>query len=297
MTSRAASPGRIRAPARPRPEVSGRLLIAGCGDLGVRLAGRLPDRWQVTGLRRSVERLPDSLEPFAADLSDPASLSGLPRDWDAVIYTATPDARDEAAYQRTYLDGFRHLVDHVRADRLLFVSSTAVYGQDAGEWVDEDAETAPQRFNGQVLLQAEALARNAGGCVLRFSGIYGPGREALIERVRSGPVACRREPPIWTNRIHADDCAAALALLLHLADPDPVYLATDDAPTPRWDVLSWLAERLDAPGPQPEPDHSHDSEAPARQGKRVSAARLKATGFALQYPDFRSGYEALLACD
>jgi nucleoside-diphosphate-sugar epimerase len=275
--------------------VGARLLIAGCGDLGVRLADRLTDRWQVTGLRRSADRLPDTVEPFAADLADPATLRRLPRDWDAVIHTATPDARDEAAYRRTYLDGFRHLVDHVRAGRLVFVSSTAVYGQDGGEWVDEDAETAPQRFNGQVLLQGEAIAREAGGCVLRFSGIYGPGREALIERVRSGPVGCRREPPVWTNRIHADDCATALDHLLHLPEPDPVYLASDDAPTPRWDVLSWLAERLGAPGPTPDPDPR--PEASAGQGKRVSAARLKATGFALQYPDFRSGYEALLACD
>ena len=271
--------------------MAGRLLIAGCGDLGVRLAGRLQDRWQVTGLRRSIDRLPDTLVPFAADLAEPATLDRLPRDWDAVIYTATPGARDEAAYRRTYIDGFRHLVDHVRADRLIFVSSTAVYGQDGGEWVDEDAETAPRRFNGRVLLQAESIARDAGGCVLRFSGIYGPGREALIRRVRSGPVACRREPPIWTNRIHADDCAAALDHLVHLPDPDPVYLASDEAPAPRWTVLSWLAERLGAPPP------TEDADPSGGQGKRVSAQRLKATGFAVQYADFRAGYEALLACD
>ena len=271
--------------------MAGRLLIAGCGDLGIRLAARLTADWQVTGLRRSIDRLPDTLEPFAADLTNPATLKRLPRDWDAVIHTATPGARDESAYRRTYLDGFRHLVDHVRAERLVFVSSTAVYGQDAGEWVDEDAETVPSRFNGRVLLRGESVARDAGGCVLRFSGIYGPGRDALIRRVRSGSVRCRREPPIWTNRIHADDCAAALEHLLGLPDPDPVYLASDDAPAPRWEVLSWLAERLGAPAPQGDP------EASGGQGKRVSAARLKATGFAVQYPDFRAGYEALLACE
>lgn len=280
-----------RSPTPRRPDVGGRLLIAGCGDLGIRLAGRLSDHWRATGLRRSIDRLPDTLDHHAADLSDPSSFSGLARDWDAVIYTATPGAREAAAYRSIYIDGLRHLLDHVRARRLVFVSSTAVYGQDAGEWVDEDAETAPSRFNGEVLLQAESIARDAGGCVLRFSGIYGPGREALIRRVRSGPVTCRREPPVWTNRIHADDCAAALEHVLELPDPDSVYLASDDAPTPRWDVLSWLAERLDAAPPEPADDVS------AGQGKRVSAARLKATGFELRYPDFRAGYEDLLSCE
>jgi nucleoside-diphosphate-sugar epimerase len=276
------------------------LLIAGCGDLGLRLADRLARRtaderqpnWQVTGLRRSIEGLPEplppGLTPVAADLADPATLRELHGDWDAIIYTATPGARDEAAYRGIYIDGLRHLLDHARAQRLIFVSSTAVYGQDEGEWVDEDAETVPRRFNGEVLLQAESIARAAGGIVLRFSGIYGPGREALLNRVRSGGLRCRREPPIWTNRIHSEDCAAALEHLLDLPDPDEVYLASDDAPAPRWEVLSWLAERLGAPAPEPDPDDA------GGQGKRVSATRLKASGFTLQYPDYRAGYEALL---
>lgn len=277
-------------PTRPH-DVSRQLLIAGCGDLGSRLAERLSAGWTVTGLRRRPERLAAGIRPFAADLSDPTTLSGLDRDWDAVVYTATPGRRDEEAYRQAYLNGLEHLLGRVRTDRLLFVSSSAVYGQDRGEWVDEDSPTRPQAFNGRVLLEAERLARSAGGHVLRFSGIYGPGRDALIRRLRSGPVSCRREPPIWTNRIHADDCAAALAHVLELADPAPVYVASDDRPAPRWEVLNWLAERLHAPAPIAIDDPA------SGQGKRISAARLKASGFALQYPDFRAGYEALLACD
>lgn len=292
MTVAVARPATIRPP--NRPDRMGRLLLAGCGDLGVRLAGVL-DRagsWQATGLRRSPQRLPNSIRPFAADLLDPGSLKSLDRDWDAVVYTATPSERSEAGYRATYLTGLAHLLERIRTPRLVVVSSTAVYGQDGGEWVDERSPTEPNRFNGRILLQAESMARAAGGQVLRLSGIYGPGRERLIRTVREGGVECRKEPPVWTNRIHADDAAAALAHLIGLddaiGDGPPVWIASDERPATRWDVLSWLAGRLGVPGPIETQDKGG-------QGKRVSSARLRATGFALQYPDFRAGYEGLLA--
>ena len=260
----------------------------------MRLAGVLgrSGSWDATGLRRSPDRLPGSIRPFAADLLDPESLAPLDRDWDAVVYTATPSERSEAGYRAAYLTGLAHLLERIRTPRLVFVSSTAVYGQDDGQWVDERAPTEPDRFNGRILLQAESMARDAGGRVLRLSGIYGPGRERLIRRVREGGLECRREPPVWTNRIHADDAAAALAHLIALGDDadgeSPVWIASDEHPSTRWDVLTWLAGRLGVPGPAETQDRGG-------QGKRVSSARLRATGFELQYPDFKSGYEALLA--
>lgn len=271
-------------PQRPR-----RLLIAGCGDLGNRLPGVLAG-WQVHGLRRNVARLAPGIAPLRADLSDPATLDEAAGFWDGVVHTATPGARTPEGYRQAYVDGLRNLIERIETPRLVMVSSTAVYGQDRGEWVDETSTTVPARFNGEILLEAERLAREAGGVVVRFSGIYGPGREYLIDKVRSGPVGCRREPPVWTNRIHADDCAAALAHLLELDEPDAVYVASDACPAPRWDVLEWLAERLGAPGP-------FEQEDSAGQGKRVCADRLAATGFALRYPDYRAGYEEVLECD
>ena len=266
-----------------------RLLIAGCGDLGNRLAPRL-DGWQVHGLRRSVSRLAPGIVPVQADLSDAGTLGVVAGAWDAVIYTATPGERTPGGYRRAYVDGLRRLIERVETPRLIMVSSTAVHGQDLGEWVDETSATQPARFNGEILLEAEHLAREAGGLVVRFSGIYGPGREYLIDKVRGGPVGCRRDPPIWTNRIHADDCAAALAHLLKLDAPDELYLASDACPAPRWELLAWLAERLGVPGP-------FEQEDSAGQGKRVRADRLAATGFTLRYPDYRAGYEEVLKCD
>ncbi|MDT8437562.1 MAG: SDR family oxidoreductase [Wenzhouxiangellaceae bacterium] len=265
---------------------SPRLLIAGCGDLGIRLAGRLVD-WQVHGLRRRVEVLPSTIVPEPFDLGDADSLAGLALDWDAIVYTATPSARDEAAYRRAYVEGLDRLLERVQCKRLIFVSSTAVYGQDDGAWVDEDSPTEATAFNGRIVREAEQLAQSAGGRVVRFSGIYGPGRTWMLRQAQAGAVACRREPPQWTNRIHADDCAAVLDHLLKLENPDALYVASDREPATRWDVLSWLAERLGVPGPVEE-------HAAGGQGKRVSSRRLVDSGFEFAYPDFRAGYAELI---
>lgn len=265
-----------------------RLLIAGCGDIGIRLAACLePTAWAVSGLRRRAERLPETMGRISADLLDPASLKALESSWDAVVYQATPDQRTPEAYRQAYVDGLAALLARVETERLILVSSSSVYGQDQGEWVDENSPTEPTAFSGQLLLESEALARAAGGLVVRFSGIYGPGRDWLLRQVRSGQAQCRPEPPQWTNRIHADDCAAVLAHLLSLPAPAKLYCASDDAPTPRCEVLDWLAEQLDQPRPE-------RAALDGGQGKRVCNRRLRDSGFRFQYPDFRHGYGAML---
>jgi len=267
-----------------------RLLIAGCGDLGIRLAGRLDaDRWRVHGLRRRTESLPENLVPVRADLSDPASLASVAGEWDAVVYQATPDEYDEAGYRSAYFEGLDKLLEQAEPRRLIFVSSTAVFGQQAGEWVDEDSATEPERFNGRVLLDAEALARAACGdaVVVRFAGIYGPGRDYLVRKVAAGRASCRESPPQWTNRIHADDCAGVLAHLLTLDQPKPLYCASDGRPAPRCEVMDWLAGKLDAPRPSRE-------DAGGGQGKRVSNRRLLDSGYRFIHPDYQSGYKEML---
>ena len=266
-----------------------RLLIAGCGDLGIRLARRLaPEHWTVHGLRRHPECLPDTIQGIQADLLDPQSLKNMSSEWDGIVYQATPDGRTPQTYRRAYVDGLENLLGHCKSvGRLIFVSSTAVYGQSEGEWVDEESVTEPQSFSGQILLEAEAIAAAANGMTVRFSGIYGPGRDFMIRSVLSGQARCRTSPPQWTNRIHAEDCAAALKHLLELERPEGIYCASDSLPAPRCDVLGWLAEQLDAPAP------SRDEEGQG-QGTRVSNQRLTDSGFVFQYPDFRTGYRELL---
>jgi len=268
-----------------------RLLIAGCGDLGLRLARVLDrSRWSVTGLRRNPEALDGSVDAIGADLDQPASLEPVAGYWDAAVYQATPSERSPEGYRKAYVDGLRNLLSVIEPVRLIFVSSTSVYAQDEGEIVDEESATEPERYNGRVLLEAEELARSisATSIRVRFSGIYGPGRGFLLRQVRAGQALCRETPPQWTNRIHADDCAGVLAHVLELDRPAGLYCASDSLPSPRCEVLDWLARRI---GSAPV---RRDTQASDGQGKRVCNRRLLASGYAFQYPDFKTGYGAML---
>lgn len=272
-----------------------KILIAGCGDVGATLGLRLvEDGHQVFGLRRNVAALPSPLEAVAADLSEPATLRSLPEvDW--VYYSAAADGRDEAAYDRAYVSGVRHLMQSLEAqsqpvERFVFVSSTGVYGQDAGEWVDESSPTEPARFTGKKLLEGERLCLEGRypASVVRFGGIYGPGRVRLINQVRAG-ATCVDEPPRYTNRIHRDDCAAVLRHLCLIESPASVYIGVDCEPASQCVVMDWLAERLKAPRPRREIPHAAEG-----QGKRCRNGLLMKTGYRFLYPTFREGYEHLI---
>lgn len=263
----------------------GPVVIAGAGDVGGRLARRLAGAGtEVLALRRSAVAPPPGIRPVVADLATGTGLDALPREAGALVFCAAPDQRDEAAYRALYLDGLSRLLDASRARRVLFTSSTAVHGEHRGEWVDEHTPPSPVAFNGRVLLQAEKrLAGVAGASVLRFSGLYGPGREMMIRKAITGEPGTRR----WGNRIHVEDAAAALAHVLGLAAPAALYLASDDLPALDTEVLAWLREQA---GQRPV---AITDDGPER-GKRIRNARLRASGWAPRYPDFRAGYGPLL---
>lgn len=275
------------------------VLIAGCGDVGSRLGGLLTRRGhRVWGLKRRPETLPESIEPWAADLSDPATLHDLPPDLTLVFYTAAADGRSDDAYRRAYVDGPRHLLEALEGRgqsprRVLFTSSTGVYGQRDGSWVDETSPTEPERFTGRRVLEGEqTLAAGPFSAVsLRLGGIYGPGRTRLLDRVRRGEATCPEGPPIYINRIHRDDAASALAHLAMLEDPEPVYVGVDRKPADLCEVLRFLARRLGAAPPATVPA---DAAEPRRASKRCSSRRLVETGFRFVYPTYREGYGELI---
>ena len=272
-----------------------RVLIAGCGYVGTALGLQLAARGdEVVGLRRDPDGLPAPIRPYAADLTDPESLRGLPP-VDAVVLAMSPGGRDDARYRSTYVEGPTTLMRVLReredpVQRVLLTSSTAVYGQRDGEWVDETSPTDPASGTAQVLVEAEAaiLAEPFPVTVVRLGGIYGPGRTRMLERVRAGEVRC---PPSveYSNRIHRDDAAGALAHLLALDAASDRYLGVDDDPADRCSVYRWLAERLDVEAPAVDPGAGS-----ARGSKRCSNARLRASGYRLRYPTFREGYAALI---
>jgi len=272
-----------------------RILLAGCGDLGLRVAACLLAQGdEVWALRRRPP--PDDvpgLRWLGADLTAPHSLGSLPVGITRAVYLPAPDTRDKAAYRALFVDGLRHLLEALdgRALRqVLLVSSSAVYGEHDGDWVDEDTPPAPLGFNGTLLLEAEQwlAAQAVPSTVLRLAGLYGPGRLQLVERLRAGAQRVPRETPHWANRIHIDDAAAAVAHLLSLPAPQPLYLGVDDTPLPLDELCDFIAQLVDAPPPREGP-------APAGVGsKRLRNARLRASGWQPQWPDARDGYAALL---
>ena len=279
-------------------DLSRRILIAGCGYVGTRLGIELAEGGdEVFGLRRDPSSLPDSIAPVACDLVGlaPAQVRArLPERLDACVLAVAASGRSVEAYRAAYVDATRTLVEALGAQgfagRLVFVSSSGVYGQADGSWVDEESVAEPARPTGAALLEGEAVARERGATILRLAGIYGPGRERLVRDVVDGTarVAPRSAGPSWTNRIHRDDCAGAIAHLLALDEPPALVLGVDDEPADRADVLGWIAERSGRPWP------SEDPELAARPNKRLSNARLRATGWNPRFPSWRDGYAPLV---
>lgn len=275
--------------------MSEKVLLAGCGDLGARVAQRLRRQGaEVWALRRQPpERGEDGIAWLRGDLTQPQSLRHLPAGFTQLVYLPTPDRRDAAAYRATFVDGLQNLLDvlgEATLRRVLFVSSSAVYGDHAGGWVDEDTAVAPPGFNGTVLMEAEQClaTRPVRSVVLRLAGLYGPGRLHLLDRLRAGTARAPRETPHWSNRIHVDDAAAAIAHLLHLTEPQSCYLGVDSTPLPLHVLYDHLARLVGAPTPP-------DGPPPAGIGsKRLSNARLLASGFVPRWPDSRDGYAVLI---
>lgn len=271
-----------------------RALIAGCGYVGTALAARLLDAGaSVWGLKRNPGDLPVGMSPVAADLTDPTTLGGVPSDLDVVVYCPSAGQSSDEAYRRVYVEGLTNLCAlptiQMAQPRLLFVSSTSVYGQDDGSWITETSPAEPLRFSGKRTLEAEqvALTSKLPAVILRCGGIYGPGRRRLLDAVRTGNASYDPSQPAFTNRIHRDDVAGALLHLMRLPTPEAIYLGVDCLPASREEVLCWLAEKLHAPRPKAVPTLESDREAGS---KRCSNARLLASGYRFSFPTFREGY-------
>jgi len=276
-----------------------RILIAGCGYVGEELGKLLlADRHTVWGLRRNPRSLRAGIESIAADLAQPEDLRDLPGGLDTVFYLVSPNGSEDALYRRAYVEGLRGLLDALhwqrQKPRLLFASSTAVYAQNDGGWVDESSEAAPDHWSGKRLLEGEQLALRSlpSATVIRFGGIYGPRRTSLIDSVRSGRAAYRETPPQYTNRIHRDDCAGALRHLMQLENPDSIYLGVDDEPAEERAVLLWLAGVMGSP--EPRAGEKKQASKRPRSNKRCRNARLVQSGYRFRYPTFREGYSAVL---
>jgi nucleoside-diphosphate-sugar epimerase len=283
-----------------------KILLLGCGNLGRKLAIRLiAAKHTVIAVKRTALKTPvTGLQLVLADITVAQTVKKIPTNVDIVILLLSPSERNKAAYQNLYGQGLLNVLSHFTDSTLvasgtrprwLFVSSTSVYGQNSGEWVDEESPTQAMGFNGRALVQAEQQlwAHCAESTVLRFSGIYGRGREGLIRRVRDAkPV--QYDPPYYSNRIHEDDCLGVLVFLIHRSlsgmPLDNLYVATDSAAVPLSEVALWLSETIGCPAP------------PKKEGcftmpemnKRCRNDRLLKLGYSLRYRTYKDGYKAVL---
>ena len=240
-----------------------RTLIIGCGYLGLRVARRwIATGHHVSAVTRSTQRAGElrvaGIDPIVADVMAPESLQALPSA-DALLYAVGYDRQAGHARRAVYVDGLEHVLRAVagRVGRLVYVSSTSVYGQSQGEWVNEDSPCDPHADNGRACLDAEQVVWRHIPCggssrtanVLRLSGLYGPGR--LIARVES----LRSREPIggnpdgWLNLIHVEDAAQAVVACAERGAPGATYLVSDDRPVTRREYYTRLAELVGAPPP------------------------------------------------
>ena len=277
-----------------------KILIIGCGAIGLELARTLAESGHdVTGLKRKPPLAShERFNYLRADITSAIDLEALDTDYDHILFIVSADSRNENSYLDIYETGIDNLLDRFAQvgsqSPWIFVSSASVYGQSQGEWVDENSLTKPTKSTSIKIVEAERklMAANPANIVVRFSGIYGPGREYLLRMARQAP-AIQQNPPYFTNRVHQRDCVGVLAFLIEQRiaghNLKQCYLVSDDDPAPLWEVMTWLAEKMGCPPPT-----AKLSESSCDKNKRCSNDRIKRQGYRFLYPDYKAGYSDLI---
>jgi len=278
-----------------------RVAILGCGYVGLELGRQLTEAGHdVVGVRRSDDGLTAirdaGFDAVRADVTDMASLSAVP-DVDWLVYAASAGGRGVEAARAAYVDGLRTVAETFGTrgsppDRLVYTSSTGVYGDHDGDWVDESTTPDPATDRQRVLLEAEWVALESGpidGTVVRFGGLYGPERYRL-EYYLDGPVT-----EGYLNSIHRNDAAGVVAHLLQTDRArDEVVLAVDDEPVSKWAFADWLADECGVARPPKQTVEERAVEGTVsrrvRANKRCSNDRLHELGYELQFPTVREGF-------
>lgn len=284
---------------------SSSVLIVGCGDLGCRSGSKLLDLgWQVGGVRRDITKLPSGFAAHQVDYTLPASLDFAEKlQPDFVLAVFNPFERSTSGYQRGFQTGMRNLLAGLGAHRprhIIMTSSTRVFAEREGGWVDENSPLSQDDEWAQAIIGAEQQLLESGhsASVVRFAGIYGIPGGRLLSRVRRGEL-CPPEPLSFTNRIHRDDCGGFLAHLLFQAEAGgalvPIYVGVDDKPAPRFEVESWIAQEMGLPVSSLDLAQNQPTRHNSAGHRRCRNDALRATGYQLLYRDYTEGYGALLA--
>jgi nucleoside-diphosphate-sugar epimerase len=273
-------------------------LIIGCGYLGSRVA----PYWRLQGgyVTARTESRRDELKaqgfspwPLPCDVLDPEGtrrcMQSIPP-IATVVYAVGFDRTLRKSMREVYVGGLSNVLTWLRPPwRFIYVSSTSVYGQTAGEEVDETSATDPTDESGQVMLEAERLLRERlpEAIILRFAGIYGPGRLIRSQSLLKGePIPA--DPEGWLNLIQVEDGAAAVVAANERGQPGATYNIADDRPVQRREFYTRLADLLGAPAARFVPPPNGGA-----TNRRISNRRMRAElNVALRYPSFEEGLRA-----
>ena len=285
------------------------VFIAGCGDIGIRVA----KRWAAKGVavaalarsERSSERLSGSgIRPVRGDLDDPGSLRGLPVRGSFLYYFAPPpDGGETDPRARAFLAA---IPAGEEPEKAVYMSTTAVYGDNRGAWVTEETPAAPASARGRRRLDAErsfldwGRRRGVPVVILRVSGIYGPGR-LPVEAVRRGAPVVREEEAPWTNRIHADDLAEVCVAAMERGREGMVCNVADGAPGTISQYYNAVADLLGVSRPPAVPmEEARRGMSPGMlsylsESRRLDVRRMREElGVTLRYPDLAAGLPTCL---
>jgi len=284
------------------------IFIVGCGDIGSLLAANWRDRGaNVTALvrseasRRRLQGL--GLNTVDGDLDSPETLGNLPLS-DTVLYYLAPPPRQGEGDSRMH-----HFVASLAKgplpQRIVYISTSGVYGDTAGAWVDERSLAQPQTARARRRLDAENTLRAFGReysvtvIVLRVGGIYGPGRLPRERLEKALPVLNESECG-YTNRIHADDLVTILLLAAERGQADNIYNVSDGHPGNMTQYFNVVADALGLPHPPSLPmAEARTKLSPAMLSYLTESRRmdnhklLREFGLQLQYPDLSVGLAAL----
>ena len=283
-------------------------LILGCGYLG----SRVLDHWLAAGeavhvVTRRAERA-DALatrgaRPILGDVTEPLSLAKLPAA-DTVLFAVGFDRARYDSIHEVYVEGLAATLDALPEEtgRIIYISSTGIYGQNDGSLVDEDSPTEPVRDGGRAVLAAEQILnahpRGADAVILRLAGIYGSGRVPRREDLMKGEPL---PPPAdgYLNLIHVDDAARVVVAATSPLVASGTYLIADGTPTSRRDFYEEYARLVGAPAPTFAEETSDTAPKPrGTSSKRIDNSRMvEQLGVQLTYPSFREGLAAIVAAD
>ena len=290
------------------------VFIAGCGYVGSTLAARLKKKGvRVGALTRNEKRAAELMElgleeVLVANLDSREWHNKLRLKYQAVVNCVSSAGGGLAGYQKSYVEGQRSLLEWaqvVQPEVICYTSSTSVYPQNHGNWVDETASTEPCTETSALLLQAEQMLLNSesyhgGAFVLRLGGIYGPGRHYLIDQIKGGETVLAGDGRHHLNLIHRDDAVSGIMAVLESSPSlvSGIYNLCDGQPYIQSEIVRWIAASLNVTCPTFDPKMK-SARMLRRRGyspdRKISNTKLmKATSWSAKYPNFKVGYEAFL---